>query len=355
MRKLKRGIALGLSVCMLFSVCACGSKSTAESESTSGKTAADSGNENDERTSQQGSEYSLSEYLSKGETIWYQVDGTGKDSRVMGIYLIEADGTLTFTKAYDGTLGELEQMEDTDIITLVNGAADERKAGELQEIEDRYGIDGLVDYCKQNYQISDANNALIYAMVLNGYIVDFYGDVLDDYGLDFYSFDDNRVWNFLKGYGEDPMIIEKPEEILTAIKDAYQKNYLGVYETEADKAAKTAISYNLVIKTDQTGNSTSKEMIVFKDNVPTADQSWSYAMQPYVLSLSEIKNDEEIQIYDSYFGGYCDSGEGGIYSYFLTRIDEQCTFRLDEVGTDGISLDNVNDFAEREVLFTFKK
>lgn len=53
-------------------------------------------------------EYSLSEYISKGETIWFLTNGYGKDNKIKQIFVFEPNGTLYYCNC-DWKIGEAEQ------------------------------------------------------------------------------------------------------------------------------------------------------------------------------------------------------------------------------------------------------
>ena len=65
-------------------------------------------------------EYTLSQYIDSGQTIWYEVENyVAKDSLVNAIYVLNNDGTMIYTPSVNKTLGEFEQMEDFEIIKYV--------------------------------------------------------------------------------------------------------------------------------------------------------------------------------------------------------------------------------------------
>ena len=63
-------------------------------------------------------EYSLSEYISKGETIWFLTDGYGKDDKIKQIFVFDANGNLYYCDC-DWKIGEAEPKEDSEIIAYV--------------------------------------------------------------------------------------------------------------------------------------------------------------------------------------------------------------------------------------------
>ena len=127
---MKKCICLVLSLIMLLTLCACGSNNGSETDSTTGMSQQNtpvtnpSGVVDDDTPDNKPAQptakaYTLSEYLATGETIWFQMDANeGKDSEVQQIYVFEPDGTM-FHTGVSYTLGELEQMDDAEIVDMV--------------------------------------------------------------------------------------------------------------------------------------------------------------------------------------------------------------------------------------------
>lgn len=73
-------------------------------------------------------EYTFSEYISDNETIWFLTDGYGKDAKIKNIFVLGTNNTLYYYDSddvrcdLDWTLGEVEQMNDSDIISNVKQA-----------------------------------------------------------------------------------------------------------------------------------------------------------------------------------------------------------------------------------------
>ena len=117
-------------------------------------------------------------------------------------------------------------------------------------------------------------------------------------------------------------------------------------------------TYKLCIETDASGNNTKKEYIVYQDGMPSAyayDVDGWYAYKPmenmkleYVYPYEGAQGTTNCsQIYDSWYGGYCERDSYGD-KYFITRLNESTVFKLDEVGTKNIPVD------EKESLFDKK-
>ena len=73
-------------------------------------------------------EYTFNEYISSGETIWFLTDGYGKDAKIKNIFVLDKNGSLYYCftpnsiDSYydlDWTLGQVEQMDNKEIISYV--------------------------------------------------------------------------------------------------------------------------------------------------------------------------------------------------------------------------------------------
>ena len=123
---MKRIICLILSLILLLSLCACGGQNDPENTDASNPVQSSSGDETPTSPADDykpvrpsAKAYTLSEYLSKGESIWYVLDSAkGKDSKVLKILVLEPDGSM-YISYLGKTLGELEQMEDSEIAEAI--------------------------------------------------------------------------------------------------------------------------------------------------------------------------------------------------------------------------------------------
>ena len=112
-------LPLLLAATMIISIfTGCGNDNT----SNSGPNNGDSSNISD--SIEEKSEWTLSEYLKSGTTIWFQTTGPEKDASVSIIYVMEPDGTLLFCHrdyfpSESSSLGVFEQMSDEEIISGV--------------------------------------------------------------------------------------------------------------------------------------------------------------------------------------------------------------------------------------------
>ena len=163
----------------VFTGCASDTSGNSESSETSENSASNTDVDKKEPIKVK-EEYSLSEYLSSGETIWYLTNRTGKDADIGVIYVMEADGSMYYTKS-DYTLGEVEQMEDAEIISEVKKAYEEAYKQNLTELSNWVANK---DYTKEMLwitlrNIGQANN--------DGYVLDRYEDYKGDVS---FGFDD---------------------------------------------------------------------------------------------------------------------------------------------------------------------
>lgn len=119
MKKIKKIASILLCVTMMLTFCACG------------------GEGNGVAGGKKNGEYTLSEYLSSGTTIWYAGSSITKNT-VATIFVMEPDGNLYVLDAYYGDyswrdLGTLSQMEDSEIASKVKEEYKKRIAADGSE------------------------------------------------------------------------------------------------------------------------------------------------------------------------------------------------------------------------------
>lgn len=128
MKHIKKLIFITLGLLLLL--VGCGSKETG-TDFTSDNNSDISSNTNietNENMMVEKNEYSLNEYINTGETIWYLADGYGKDSRVEIFFVLEPNGTMYYCPSQYcsfKTLGEVEQMEDSEIASAIKKGYEE--------------------------------------------------------------------------------------------------------------------------------------------------------------------------------------------------------------------------------------
>ena len=103
-------------MCLSLLLCACGTtNSNSNNNANNNSTNNESPNNNSVDNK---SEFTLGEYLSNGERIWFLANGYGKDNEIDKIYVFEPNGTVYYCDS-DWKLGEAEQKEDSEIIAHV--------------------------------------------------------------------------------------------------------------------------------------------------------------------------------------------------------------------------------------------
>lgn len=400
---MKKCICLILSVIMLLTLCACGSNNGSETDSTTGMS-----QQNTPVTNQPGVvddvapedrpaepadlEYTLSEYLATGETIWFSMENLkGKDSYVNTVYVFEPDGTYYSMIASEyHMLGEYEQMDDSAIVEMVKSAWVDRV---LQENHYTFIANEKDEALKYIYEflvsLAMPNNSIQDASTLSSKSTDEMAAWLDANPDDLLA---------MSEFMREPLIEELPvlEELSEAINvlckktmespdikankaywtcydivgkvlfmDWYDAEFVKAQdiETEVDalrelipgiRAAAERIyetvatriedsrsdvapgEYRLSLRTDSTGNNTAHEQI----HVSRPDGSLFYGLKlSYLYPAGSNNGNCTTVVYDSLYGGYIYLDD----SYFFTRVSDNIHFTLDAVGTYDLSID-VKDY-----------
>lgn len=273
-------------LCFSLLLSGCGSTGTSATNNSNDDNSSNTNMNTNEHLSIEKDEYSFSEYLSIGETIWYLTDGYGKDDKINQIFVVEPDGTLYYCYS-DWTLGEAEQKDDAEIIS----------------------------YVKQTYE-EDMTERI------------------------------NR-WMRMTTLGDCEVLSD-----MTSLYSPYLENI-------------EPAPYKLAIITDSTGNNTEKEVLAYQEFAPLhfEDNTWDIVAEITNIELSYISAYESdqgtvnsFQIYDSWYGGYIvrtitrywyhvDYTDSSV-QFFLTRLDSNKMFELDEVGTEDVGIDNVDSLFE---------
>ena len=324
----------------------------------------------------------LSQYLSGGESIWYLVNGSvssvGKDTGVEYLFLLEPDGTAYCGEAGGLTLGELAQMEEAEITSLVQEAHREAalegsigafgpsldeilNAGRLSSrgeilvgmlFGDYSMLEGLFasstgadfpvdeimnDYC--SYLQMDTSgvpqelDALFQACIDP---ISSYCEYLQThlFGMEYWILAEaltygerDRIAECI--YSEDPADLERTYQLydeFMASLDAIVA-YLESYEPAPGQ-------YKLSLNTDRTGNAT--ESVTFACAIP------QIAGSTEIVSFTCYATSGEAQtVYDASYGGV--SVEGGA---FITRLEGSYGFALEQPGESDLPVD-----VEPEELF----
>lgn len=284
---MKRIISILLAIIMILSLAACGGGSKKKNTPVAGGAAWGMPPDADGLVT-------MSDYLSAGQTIWYEVSGddiVGRESSVKTIFVLQDDGTMISAKP-GIKLGELAQMTDEDIVSLV----------------------------KENFEVEVEEVARRVA-----------NDAVD-------LFEKNRR----EGFKE--VSKERVEESQQRASETAEEIRVFI---------DTALPYRLGINTDATGNHTQTEIFAYQypdyhyERFSTA--IYSLEMQTRAYNLVTLPLDFQtgrlsvIEVYTSLYGGYMTDD---FKTYLITRIDDDIALSLDEVGYTDIPLD-----ADVESLF----
>ena len=386
---MKRIACFILCIATLLTLCACGSK---PQDPTNSGNIINSGNTNDSvelpeliapedrPTLPAEGEYTLSEYLATGETIWYVIEEyMGKDSKIGRVYLIEPQGVL-YTMHGPGTLGELSQMEDAEIAAMV-------KENHFLRLSTRFPLADETQYRNQKRYELLQYNFLEDVMLREGEEL----ELIICERLGFYREDAEQEESLKQIYTEFSDMIAKWQcfimehgkvdnfgyimaTLMTALENPTEylaqnieqlpfseedKNELfeisrmldSVTKMYYDRAlakkqaylqeAQKPFPYRLTIVTDMTGNNTSHMELVYK---ALTEYGYSYKSMSfhYKYPAGQQQSNSNSVVYDSLYGGYTDDG-----AQVLTRVNGKIHFTLDPVGKDGFPID-VKDY---ETLF----
>lgn len=332
----------------------------------------------------------LSEYLSGGQTIWYHVapggGALGRESNVKEVFVLEQDGSMVYTDP-DMNLGQMARMTDEEIIAMVHTAyeenvaerasdpfnmADEPAGGHVMTwtlsdslINQFYGNDPLTEeafytMCEEYYGLTDHNEAVWSAYAdasaaLEGLCQQSGSYIIEN--LIYYSANGSLTEADYPYYSEATGIPESELKdfsalTVTAIETANEALDAHIAAKKAAEAAALealladipASEYRLSIVTDPTGNNTEAEMFAYQYPSYIEDGELQFIVRSLKLNQDWSAPDEDglngnctTTVYDSLYGGYI-IWEKNV-EYFFTRVDANCYFQLDEVGADGVPID----------------
>lgn len=273
-----------------LSLFGCGSKDTTSSSNGSARTntekEADTKNENVGTFSQL--------FTNNDVSVWYSCEAIDKEE-TPGIYVMYGDGTyLNLGTTKSKTFAELSKMTDEEIISLVEDDWNNRNQAptyyKLHEDElEEDARNSLPDSEDRDFIVTIA---LDYA----------YREISGRQG-------DEEV---------DPEILNRVQDQVDATKD-----YI-VNEVNTRLAADGGIPkprYGFSVYTDASGNNVDREKL-------TLERSG----QIEVSSTNKIKSGD---VYDSYYSGFM-ANDG---NYYLMRMSDDMAFAFDEIGADGIFVD----------------
>lgn len=274
-----------------LSLFACGSKDTTSSSNSSARVntekEADTKNENIGTFSQL--------FTNNDVSVWYSCEAIDKEE-TPGIYVIYGDGTyLKLGTTKSKTFAELSKMTDEEIISWVEDDWNNRnQAPTYYKLHE----DELEEDARNSLPDSEDRDFIVTI-------------ALDD------------AYREISGKGQgdeevDPEILNRVQDQVNATKD-----YI-VNEVNTRLAADGGIPkprYGFSVYTDASGNNVDKEALALERG------NWIE-----VSSTNKIKSGD---VYDSYYSGFM-ANDG---NYYLMRMSDDMAFAFDEIGADGILID----------------
>lgn len=273
-----------------LSLFACGSKDTTSSSNGSARTntekEADTKNENVGTFSQL--------FTNNEVSVWYSCETIDKED-TPSVYVIYGDGTyLKVGEQKSKTFAELSKMTDEEIISWVEDDWNGRNKALMYY---QQHTDELEDDARNSLPDSEDRDSII--IVASGAA---YREISGTEG----------------GEGADPDFLNRVRDQVDAAKD-----YI-VNEVNTRLAADGGIPkprYGFSAYTDASGNNVDKEVLALEGENRKA-----------VTSTDKIKSGD---VYDSHYSGFL-TYDG---DYFLMRMKGDMAFAFDEIGADGISVD----------------
>lgn len=273
-----------------LSLFACGSKDTTSSSNGSARTntekEADTKNEN---------VGTFSQLFTNNEVgVWYSCEAIDKEE-TPSIYVMYGDGTyLNLDTRKSKTFAELSKMTDEEIASWVEEDWNNRnQAPTYYKLHE----DELEEDARNSLPDSEDRDFIV-TIALD----DAYREISGRQG-------DEEV---------DPEILNRVQDQVNATKD-----YI-VNEVNTRLAADGGIPkprYGFSVYTDASGNNVDKETLALERG------NWIE-----VSSTNKIKSGD---VYDSYYSGFM-ANDG---KYYLMRMSDNMAFAFDEIGADGISVD----------------
>lgn len=321
-------------------------------------------------------DYRLSKVLSAGQTIWFELEkpGKGKDADVDTIYVFEPDGTVIYGLPYHEdmkhyTLGELEKMEDAEIIALARESYEALVTRSINSIimsdsdfnlfshlcnQFSYETEGsiptkekVLEILRSAYWYNDQSIVDVMAQEVSDAIDQCWPEIEAAYALPTDSI--IAMQDALYGYTSycwtwgEPVIplseyVTSSKEKLEMVQTAYDalmdlskavRSVLLDVDPELVEARNNIqpIQYKLGITTDSTGNNTKSMVLAFYNPNPGLNSH----INSETVSLLTI---DGVQVYDSYYSGYQLA-----YSCLLCRTDRNVSFQLDGLGDSDLPVD----------------
>lgn len=274
-----------------LSLFACGSKDTTSSSNGSARTntekEADTKNENVGTFSQL--------FTNNEVSVWYSCEAIDKEE-TPGIYVMYGDGTyLDLGTTKSKTFAELSKMTDEEIISWVEDDWNNRNQASMYY---KLHKDELEEAARNSLPDSEDRDFIVTI-------------ALDD------------AYREISGKGQgdeevDPEILNRVQDQVNATKD-YIVNEVNTRLAADGGIPKTR--YGFSVYTDASGNNVDKETLALERG------NWKE-----ISSTNRIKSGD---VYDSHYSGVVvNDGQ-----YFLMRMKGDMAFAFDEIGADGISVD----------------
>ena len=275
-----------------LSLFACGSKDTTSSSNGSARTntekEADTKNEN---------VGTFSQLFTNNEVgVWYSCEAIDKEE-TPSIYVMYGDGTyLNLDTRKSKTFAELSKMTDEEIISWVEEDWNNRNEVLMYYHQHK-------DELRQDAEnsISDSTDSDTIAMI-----------ALDD------AYREISGTTSEGGEELDPDYLNSVQDQVNAEKD-YIINEINTKLAEQGGIAKPR--YGFSVYTDASGNNVDKETLALER------ENWIE-----ISSTNKIKSGD---VYDSHYSGFM-ANDG---KYYLMRMKGDMAFAFDEIGADGISVD----------------
>lgn len=275
-----------------LSLFACGSKDTTSSSNSSARVntekEADTKNENIGTFSQL--------FTSNEISVWYLCDTIDKEA-TPDVYVVYGDGTyLNMEGKKSKTFAELSKMTDEEIVSWVEDDWSNKN-------------EALMYYNLHKDELEeDARNSL--------------PDSDDKYFILTIALDDvyREITGTTSEGGEelDPDFLNRVQDQVNATKD-YILNEINTKLAEQGGISKPR--YGFSIYTDASGNNVDKETLALERG------NWIEISSTNKIKLGDV--------YDSHYSGFM-ANDG---KYYLMRMSDDMAFTFDEIGADGISVD----------------
>lgn len=327
-------------------------------------------------------DYTLSEYLGTGTTIWYETYGTSKDSSINRVFVLESNGALYYADS-NWTLEDVVEKDKEKIVKIVKEKyvesitkrieraqiseeeiqehieymerfIIESMIGELMDVEGyeypEYGSFSGIILDRQPYLSTFVNSALNEAMAT--YTDEFFYYV--ELAKDGIHLNLDNLFNT-----QDDSF----RHLITPIAEKYVQQYAEGYNAKLELEYEqynvdAGDSYILNINSDSTGNETETETLHYQGSVPVSDGYEGYFCDEDSIELKHIIPYESdngttncFAVYDKWFGGYSVGND----KYFLTQTDTPLIFQLDEVGTENVYVDKEYGEIFKEEGFTISE